>query len=635
MQPEIPVVELLRVSTADQAEEDRAGIPRQAEANRRTIARHGLRVVRQYRLEDVSGASILFAPEIADMLALLRSGQARGIVAADFDRLLRPDDFRSLAILQDLKESHALIYLPEQVIDLNTQSGFLLSGIHSVIAGNELAQIKARMMGAKEEKRRQGKHPGNHLNLPTGVGYDRKTERWFYTEEAEQVKVLFELFYFDGIHNYVELERRTGLQHRTIMNLLRNEIYIGYRHYKEKRAAERKVKPDGRRADKRKVARSQHEQIRVRVIDDPLIPEDVFWAVQDVIANRRHDHMARRRKGESVFLFQGQLRCGICGEPMYTVPGGKTGGPTKDYYYCRTRNSHFKGKPDTPACPSSYLRRTVVEDLVERFISERLADRDYILEHISRMYDESEARRIEVERAGLQRRMDDLEKKRGKLLDLYLKAVFTAEELDAKANGLNSEIQTLRNRLEAMNGREDRVTPEDLAEVASVVATAFALFPAWDEEFKRKFLELQRPEFYLTAEGVTKFMLPVCKNRNRTDMVAVLADVKREMRVEFEVSPTYEFVPRPTCQSLGLRQGRLYSLSETAALIGDRADSFRRRIMLGIYPGAAARGAGGVHRYTVEEVLEIARTKARISMGLPPQKSPGRRPTGAACYAIG
>lgn len=77
-----PVVELLRVSTSMQAGDDRAGLPRQMEANRRTVERHGLVVVRTVRLVDVSGTATIHAPEVQDMLAMLKTGQAQGIVCA-------------------------------------------------------------------------------------------------------------------------------------------------------------------------------------------------------------------------------------------------------------------------------------------------------------------------------------------------------------------------------------------------------------------------------------------------------------------------------------------------------------------------------------------------------------------------
>lgn len=612
-----PVVELLRVSTQDQNGEDRAGIPRQMEANRRTIKRHGLQVVHTIKLVDVSGASILHAPEISEMLSVLKAGHAKGIVAADFDRLLRPDDFRSLAILQDIREAGALIYLPDQVIDLDTQSGFLVSGIQSIISGNELTQIKKRMQGAKEERRRSGKCPGGPATLPIGVGYDRKGEKYFYTEEAEKVREIFHLFHVRRIHNFSELERITGIQARTISNMLRNELYIGYRHYKQKRSHERRVAAGGRRADKRKVARLPHERIRVKVIDEPLIDEATFWEVQELVGSKRKTFSQKRKEGKQAFMFSGLLRCGVCGDPMYTVPGGKHG-PNKDYYYCRRKSHHYRTKEGVEPCESSYLRRAVVEDLLMDFIAEHLADSDYIIAELQSIFDDSEESQIQQETAQAEKRIKALQKKKAKLLDLYLQEIYTEDEINKKANEVQDEIDRLEARIKELELTREQFNPDDYLEMVEAMAAAFVEFPFWDELDQRKFLELQRPEFYLAADGVSKFTLPVCKNGNRMGRGSVLTDERNGLtRLVFVVDPCFPFVREMTLKKVGLPEKEHYKTGEVAAAVSDHPSVFIRRILSGRYPDARLKVGAGHRRFTASEVLEIATLKKRLSMGLP------------------
>lgn len=517
MQPsKLPVVELLRVSTLEQGGEDRAGIPRQIQANKLTAKRNCLKVVKTIKLIDVSGASILQTPEITEMLALLKLGHAKGILAADFDRLLRPDDFRSLAILQDIREAGALIYLPEQVIDLGTQSGFLVSGIQSIIAGNELAQIKVRMQGAKEERRRQGKCPGGRITLPIGVSYDKQTDKYYYDEDAEKVLRVFHLFHDARVQNYRELADVAGVAPRTISNMLRNELYIGYRHYKEKRSSERRVRSDGRRADKKKISRLPHERIRVKVIDDPLVEEHVFWAVQEAVKSKRKTFRQRRQSGKQTFMFAGLLRCGECGDPIYTVPGGKHG-PSKDYYYCRRKSYHFRKKEEVEPCSASYLRRAIVEELVMDFIADRLADADFIINETQKLFSENSESQVEREKFELEKRIANLKKKKKKLLNLYLKEVYTEEEINGKAREVQNEIELLQATVGELSAPIDEFNPDDYIEIVEAMASAFVDFPFWSEEDQRQFLKIQRPEFYITAEGITKFTLPVCNNGSRLD----------------------------------------------------------------------------------------------------------------------
>ena len=66
-------IELIRVSTEGQAADDRASIPAQRATNRRTADHHQLEIVRSIEISDVSGASVLKAPEIHELIELMQS----------------------------------------------------------------------------------------------------------------------------------------------------------------------------------------------------------------------------------------------------------------------------------------------------------------------------------------------------------------------------------------------------------------------------------------------------------------------------------------------------------------------------------------------------------------------------------
>lgn len=507
MRPRIPVVELLRVSTAEQADDDRGGLPRQQEANRRTIERHNLNVVGQVRLVDVSGACTQDAPEIQEMLRMIRTGQAHGLVLADLDRLLRPDDWNTFSILQPFKDAGAQIYLPDQVLDLNTQAGFLMSGIQSVIAGNELAQFKKRVHGAKEEKRKQGKCPQSYICLPTGVNYDRTTETWGYTEDAVRVREIFGIF-LAGEHNLREIQRQTGIHHQTVKNLLRNQLYIGKRVYDSKRSTERRIGLDGRQTDRRKVARAEADIISVQVIQEPLIDPAQFWRVQELLASKRDGFTERRKDSDGLFMFKGMLRCEVCGEPMYTVPGGKAG-TQKDYYYCRRKSSHFR--VSTGGCSSGYMRRGPVEDAVLEFIGQRLADKDFIFRHVAQLFKGGDAKNAAQAREDIMTALGRLDKMRQRAIELYTDGVTERSEMDAKLAHTTREKSRLESKLAGITAPLG-LTLDDLSDVAERAARGFALFPFWDSEDQRKYLRVENPNFWIGPSGISRFSLPVGMN---------------------------------------------------------------------------------------------------------------------------
>src|SRR5580692_695872 len=99
------VLELIRVSTQGQAAGDRASIPAQRAVNRRTSAQYGLEIVHSIEIADVSGACVLLAPEMQQLIRRMQSPEIHGVVAREFSRLMRPENFEDFALLQAFVES--------------------------------------------------------------------------------------------------------------------------------------------------------------------------------------------------------------------------------------------------------------------------------------------------------------------------------------------------------------------------------------------------------------------------------------------------------------------------------------------------------------------------------------------------
>jgi len=506
-------VEFLRVSTQEQGGDDRAGLPRQKEANALTVQKHDLTIIKSVQIVDVSGTSVIHTPEIKDLINMMHSGQIQGVVVADWDRLIRLDNFNDFALLQHFKETGTMIFLPDQVIDLNTQSGFLIGGFQSIISGNELTQIKKRMLDAKEVKRKNGEHPNCDITLPLGVAYDRENKRFYYTEEAQKVKILFHMFCNEGIKNYCELERQTGIKHRTLVNLLKNEIYIGFRTYTEKRGAEKVIKPDGRQSDRKKVKRAPDEIIKVKVINEPLIDEKTFLKAQEIIKTKNRRYNSKRSKKGERFLYAGFLKCGSCGQIMYSTSGGRN--HQKDYYLCRSKNYVWVRKNGRSDCQTRYLQREVVDHNVTSFISEILTDKDYMLKLIEIALSSDDFQELRAEIGIVKGMLKRIRAKRTKILDLYGEGLFSRDELNQKVNELNDQTAALKMRLAKLKEGEALKNNIHVYESIEPVVTTLTEFPYWTSAQKRSLLQSQIPEISITNDGIDGFKLGVSTVGNR------------------------------------------------------------------------------------------------------------------------
>ncbi len=204
------VIELIRVSTEGQASEDRAGIPAQRASNRRTAAQYDLDIIRTIEMSDVSGAAVLRSPEMQELLRLIESRSVHGVVAKEFSRLMRPENFTDYALLQVFADTATVLYLPDGPIDFRSKSGRLFGALRAAMAGLERTEILERIWAAKEEKRRAGKHPQSQITLPFGVGYELKSGRWYFNDDAQKVREAFRLF-LSGETSYTEVGHRVGI----------------------------------------------------------------------------------------------------------------------------------------------------------------------------------------------------------------------------------------------------------------------------------------------------------------------------------------------------------------------------------------------------------------------------------------
>lgn len=312
------VIELIRVSTEEQAGEDRAGIPAQREVNRRTARIYCLTIVRSIEIVDVSGASVLNSPEMRELLQLMESPDVHGVVAKEFSRLMRPENFADFALLQAFVDSNTILYLPEGPIDFSSKTGRFMGTIRAAMAGMERREIVERMQDAKESMRRAGKHTGGANSLPFGVTYTEK-EGWQYTVEAEKVRQAFRLFR-SGECSYSRIGKQLNIPRTNVRFILENPIYTGWRVYDEKRDPSPIAyvpRPDGRQGYRRKMKRAPDEVIRVRVLDG-LVTEEEFNRVQQIIGLKRQKHWRSYEEKPARYTYNGFLTCGDCQSLIYT-----------------------------------------------------------------------------------------------------------------------------------------------------------------------------------------------------------------------------------------------------------------------------------------------------------------------------
>jgi DNA invertase Pin-like site-specific DNA recombinase len=479
------VIELIRVSTEGQAAEDKASIPAQRTMNRRTAKAFDLEIVRSIELSDVSGAAVLRAPEIQELLQLMESPEIHGVVAREFSRLMRPEDFSDYAMLQAFSDTRTILYLPDGPIDFSSKSGRLMGTIRAAIAGNDRMEILERIWGAKEEKRRAGGFAQSKVCLPFGVDYS-ETGGWTYTPSAEKVREAFKMF-LSGETSYWTIGRALNLSPTNIKVFLKNPIYTGWRVIDKKRdmaSNAKRTRAGGRQGDRNKIARAPEEVIRLKVIAVPLITEEEFKRAQELMELKRVKGWKSKPDYNHRFAYNGFLNCADCGGLVYSKNW------RADYYICKTRYIEKK-------CHAAHMRRDQLEPILDELLSRKLTDHGFLAELAQEISVSSKAQASVSRAATLQGELIRLRAQRSRILDGYFEGTIDMVDRNARLAKVDGDILATSNIL----ARER--PPVDLT--LETLVDTFAAFDEWEflkRDQKRHLLTTITPDVRVSGYKV-------------------------------------------------------------------------------------------------------------------------------------
>ncbi len=497
------VLQLIRVSTQGQADEDKGGVPAQYAANRRTAQIYNLEIVDTVELIDVSGTAVLDDPRFQHLLEEdLERDDIDGVVAPALDRVTRLQGYQWARILSRFQETDKILYLPSGPLDLGSEEGELMGPLQAIFAAREWRAIRRRLMGGKEALRRQGRWVAGQHQLPYAVAYDPKTYKFSYKPEAEKVREVFRRF-LAGEHNYDTLSDYLGLSRGTAKNILQNEIYCGVLAFTEKRDMSRHGKRPTTR-DRRKVARTEDELYRRKVIDPGLISDEDFARVQLIIAKKQELNIRQRQKiGE--FVYNGFLWCSKCNVRIHTFRNQWD----RFYYICS--NKKRKDAEGNHRCQhTGYMNRDRLESQLDDLLSRTLTDPAQ-LERIFDLHCKelmSKSPQLELDELGrpkaLVARYQDLHAKQDRLLDSIEDGTARAGEVKERLAKLRAEIRETERMMTQAIPRPG-YSPVELSAL-------FEPFKAWSylgREAKRRVLNGLAPKFLVADYVIAGVQLSV------------------------------------------------------------------------------------------------------------------------------
>ena len=294
----------IRVSTEDQAKGES---PEHHEKRAHLYAEAQNYEVREvYRLEAVSGKSVMEHPETKRMLADIKSGRISGLIFSKLARLAR--NTRELLDFADIFRAHdaALISLQES-LDTGTAAGRFFYTIIGALAEWERSEIADRVAASVAIRAKLGKPLGGRPHF----GYMWKDKKLIPNpDEAPVRRLVYELYReyrrkktVARILNERGYRSRAGkkFQAKVIEDLIRDSTPKGV--YRSNFSSRR----TGRYALK-----DEKEWVMTQV--EPIISEELWDECNHILMSQKEGE--RTPGPRPVYIFGGVVRCS-CGTKMY------------------------------------------------------------------------------------------------------------------------------------------------------------------------------------------------------------------------------------------------------------------------------------------------------------------------------
>jgi DNA invertase Pin-like site-specific DNA recombinase len=474
---------LIRLSTEEQAELGRGGLDRQREVLNDLAVSYGLEYAKIFEVIDVSGTDVLSSPEFVPVFAELQKQGIEGMALASVDRLIRPELYRDYGVFDYFAGGKKLWTLSQGMIDPDPSKGSgdiqaLLSGRQ---AGNELAELKRRTMGAKERLRAAGQCPlPSHL-LMKGVTFVRgkRGEKgvWQYVEpQASKVRKAYDML-FEG-ETLCDIDRFLGYKARcgAARRILTNPIWVGIRRY-EWRCEGPKRRMGNGKMKRKSVKQETPREFKIDL--EPLIPRERWDAAQILLLERNREYTKKQTKRGEEFLLNGIVRC-TCGARMYVFPQIQDG-TNQDRYFCSSARRGKSGK-----CPARSVRRDVLDPRFDELIAEALLRPVTIEKALREIAKRVEEPKPTVNVKAIGKQIAALELQQAKNCELALDGTFSKADFKRERIRIEAKLQELRGLL-----KQDANKPEQVSEwkkTAKQVVRLFATYPQMSFQKRRAFL---------------------------------------------------------------------------------------------------------------------------------------------------
>ena len=409
--------------------------------------------------EGISGTNTKKRKEFNRMIACAKNGDFDLIITKEISRFAR-NTLDSIYYTRDLKKHGVgVIFMNDNINTLDGDAELRLA-IMSSIAQEESRKTSERVKWGQKRQMEQGVVFGRSM-----LGYDVKGGKMYINEEgARIVRLIFHKFVKEGKGTHViarEL-REEGIapmrvkewQNTVILRVIRNEKYCGD-------LVQKKTYTPDFLSHEKKYNRGQEEFVIIKDHHEPIVSRELFDE-----ANRILDEKSLSQEGKakhsSRYPFSGKIKCGCCGASYVARYKTRRDGSRYKAWRCNEAAKH--GSPHTDkagnkvGCSGISIRNEDATHIMYLVMKELKLNQTKITDKLISVIEpiiSMDWTGTDIEK--LKGRMDTIEEKRTKLIDIYMSGDITKEEFHAARSKCDAEISELKAVIDSI-GRQQTMT---------------------------------------------------------------------------------------------------------------------------------------------------------------------------------
>ena len=408
--------------------------------------------------EGISGGSTKKRDNFNRMIRDAKAGMFDFIITKEISRFSR-STLDSIKYTQELLDYNVGVFFQNDNINtLDTDSEFRLV-IMAGDAQDEIRKLSERLKFGFRQAIKNGHVLGNDRLY----GYDKKDcVLTVNEEEAEIVCIIFDLYGNERLGTRAISKRLMELGYTsregnafntlTIRHILENPKYKGWYCGNKSQSVDYRTK--------RNVLLDESEWVTYPDPSIPAIVSEELWNRANALYKRRREEMKSHSSGLSFhnrYPYSAKIYCEEHGTTFHRqVIQTKKG--QQEVWQCKVYRSHGRA-----ACPAPQIRSSDLDVILSDIFKELVRDKEKIIDSLvtvlTNIPKEVDYGKL---RCQVENEMDDLERKKNRLLDLSIAGALTVEEFKERNDAFNAQIQECQGKLTAIRQEEENQSSEEL-----------------------------------------------------------------------------------------------------------------------------------------------------------------------------